>query len=75
MLRITVAAFSVILLTACSGEKADTATPAADSVAAASTMAPTAPQDIVETAVAAGNFTTPENYKGLEAAARSAGLL
>lgn len=58
MLRMTVGALSVVLLAACSGEKADTATPAADSVAAASTMAATAPQDIVETALAAGNFTT-----------------
>lgn len=58
MLRNTVGALSILVLAACSGEKADTASTTTDSVAAASAMDASAPQDIVETAVAAGNFTT-----------------
>lgn len=51
----------MVVLAACSGEKTDSATPATDSIAAAAAAAATeapAPKDIVETAIAAGNFTT-----------------
>lgn len=59
MIRRTVGALSFAVLAACAGEKTDTAM-TADSAAmapAAPVEAP-APVDIVETAVAAGSFTT-----------------
>jgi uncharacterized surface protein with fasciclin (FAS1) repeats len=58
MLRTSLAALSIVVLAACSGEKTEGATPAADSVAPAAAMEAPAPKDIVETAIAAGNFTT-----------------
>lgn len=58
MLRKSLGALSIVVLAACSGEKTENATPAADSVAAAAAMEAPAPKDIVETAIAAGNFTT-----------------
>jgi len=58
MIRRTVAALSIAMLAACSGEKTDAATPAADTVAAAPAAEAPAPKDIVETAIAAGTFNT-----------------
>lgn len=58
MLRKSLGALSIVVLAACSGEKTENATPAADSVAPAASMEAPAPKDIVETAIAAGNFTT-----------------
>lgn len=58
MIRRTVAALSIAMLAACSGEKTDAAMPAADSVAAAAAAEAQAPKDIVETAIAAGTFNT-----------------
>lgn len=46
------------MLAACSGEKTDSATPAADSMAVAPAAEAPAPKDIVETAIAAGTFNT-----------------
>jgi uncharacterized surface protein with fasciclin (FAS1) repeats len=58
MIRRTVAALSIAMLAACSGEKSDDAMSAADSVAAAPLADAPAPKDIVETAIAAGTFNT-----------------
>jgi uncharacterized surface protein with fasciclin (FAS1) repeats len=58
MIRKALGALSIVALAACSGEKTETATPAADSVAPAAAMEAPAPKDIIETATAAGNFTT-----------------
>jgi uncharacterized surface protein with fasciclin (FAS1) repeats len=56
MIRRTAAILSIALVSACSGEKTETA--AADSTAMAPAAQTPAAVDIVETAVAAGNFTT-----------------
>ena len=58
MIRRTVAALSIAMLAACSGEKSDEAMSAADSVAAAPLADAPVPKDIVETAIAAGTFNT-----------------
>lgn len=58
MIRRTVGALSIALLAACSGEKTESAAPAADTAAAAPAAQAPAAVDIVETAIAAGNFTT-----------------
>ncbi len=58
MIRRTLGALSIAMLAACSGEKTDAATPAADSMAAAPAAEAPAPKDIVETAIAAGTFNT-----------------
>ncbi len=58
MVRNAITALSIVVLAACSGEKTDSATPAADSAAPAAAMEAPAPKDIIETATAAGNFTT-----------------
>lgn len=58
MIRRTVAALSIAMLAACSGEKSDDAKSAADSVAAAPLADAPVPKDIVETAIAAGTFNT-----------------
>jgi uncharacterized surface protein with fasciclin (FAS1) repeats len=58
MIRRTVGALSIAMLAACSGEKTDSATPAADTMAAAPAAEAPAPKDIVETAIAAGTFNT-----------------
>lgn len=60
MRRSLLASFSLALLAACGGAPADDAAATVDSttVAPAAEAAPSAPVDIVETALAAGNFST-----------------